>query len=965
MRPADYNEIRDRLFLPWHTEGKGWATIFAMFNSTAGGGGAGRILSERTGNVMIAGRSPATFIHEFGHTALGLPDEYTSAGTWGIGRPGGNATTHYNRDEVQWRAWIEPGTEIPTPYTAENRDKIGVFTGTQHRVAHIYRSTARACIMGAGSAFGDRRNELCPICIQRSVSRMYMWVDPFDSVYPARKELTIDNPGTLHFSVDVIKPLNDTQKLSWYLNGRIIAEGVSEVDVTFGGLERYELECRLVDETRFVRPDLPFVDYPGASVKWTIINEEAEDAGEHLTVDLKGSSPVPGAYNGSIKTTVSGGTPPYLFEWNDNVKTRDRKNLAPGAYTLTVYDSQFRSTEKEIVLSYPENFAPRIVSTKRDGLWDLKITGIDSNPVTFLWSDGKRGSEREGLPDGFYSCTITDMYGNRATRDITLKSTGQVFNAKLKEVIPSTGNQNNGSVSLHIEGGREPYTLKWSDGVITDSSRRDFLVPGSYTVEVSDLNGSLAEKDFVIKRAEAFYVEGLQFRGSGNSRIRISNPDRDYTYLWYIHDIPDYVPQFPSGHFYGTCETDQGEVFKAQATIINNRGGVFIQDTDRNDFGRGIRLSIFTDGEDRPPVVFELQTSQDGRFAEVLRIEDEKTSRIVYDDNFRYDEEEVDITWNGVVEDGYLRLTEEGFLNSTLELSYSSYYDGNEEPVSRGLEFTPSKPGNYYVASQNKATGAISLNRAGVAVTETTDLRRVRPADPSNVRSSNLIMWLDANDLSADGKPDGKLLRRGSANAGRCKAGDIEFHFFNYFPNAQNGKPIASWSTIWVQSLSSAVNNYQTIIMVRRENGFSGVGSSPYRELNSLIGVGSYGENLFHDDLSSHTLNGRVRINSETIDPLDYSMPEGFYIATYEFDSVMDNPFRVTDGHWEGDIAEILVFDSVLSENELERVEEYLYRKWISGVESDFSLSDNISADNFSGFDFGVDPGANSCVCCN
>ena len=63
-------------------------------------------------------------------------------------------------------------------------------------------------------------------------------------------------------------------------------------------------------------------------------------------------------------------------------------------------------------------------------------------------------------------------------------------------------------------------------------------------------------------------------------------------------------------------------------------------------------------------------------------------------------------------------------------------------------------------------------------------------------------------------------------------------------------------------------------------------------------------------------------------------MPEEYYIATYEFSEVLDNPFKVTDGHWEGEIAEVLVFDSILSEKERKGVEEYLYRKWISGVDN-------------------------------
>jgi hypothetical protein len=44
----------------------------------------------------------------------------------------------------------------------------------------------------------------------------------------------------------------------------------------------------------------------------------------------------------------------------------------------------------------------------------------------------------------------------------------------------------------------------------------------------------------------------------------------------------------------------------------------------------------------------------------------------------------------------------------------------------------------------------------------------------------------------------------------------------------------------------------------------------------------------------------------------------------------MDNPLKVTDGHWEGELTEVLVFDSKLTEKERKGVEEYLCKKWIS-----------------------------------
>lgn len=931
MSPADLDEIRDRLFRPWNIKGKGWVSCLAMINSDGGGGGAARNIETRTGNAMIAGRETEAFIHEFSHTAPGLPDEYTSNGVWGRGGVGSNTELDFIRENVKWRAWIDPDTEVPTQYSIENKDKIGLFEGATHRVHHIYRPTARGCIMGAGSFAGDP-DGLCPVCVQRAVCRFYMWVNPFDSIYPARKILNIKKPGTIHFAVDIIETVNKSQKLSWYLNGKLIGQGTSEMDISFGDLEKYELECRLTDESRFVRPDPPFVNYPVTSVKWVIINDSGKEYGNKMKIDLDVVKPVEGCNNGKIEIKVNGGTGPYFYEWDDGKYTAKRQDLGPGRYKVKVYDAEYRKIEKVIVLPCVEDFNPRIISKYKKDSWNISVEGVDRSITDFKWSDGVEGAERKGLPDGKYSCFISDVKGNNITRGIALKSCDSPFDAGIKEIIPSTGNMNNGSVTFDVQGGRKPYIFEWPDGHMSDKPSRDFLIPGKYSLKVSDRNQSVFEISFEIKQADAFYANDLKFINSGHGSIKISNPEKDYRYLWYKDNIPDYVPVYPNGKYYGTCITAEGVSCKAEATIVENRGGVFIRDTAKNDFGSWISLKIYSEGDNKMPVEFNLNTIQDGRYSDVLTIKDQKTNKIVYDDNYQFDTKEVDIIWNGIVENGYLKLTEKGFLNSEITLFYSSFYPGETSPVAMGIEFAPSEPGNYYVAAQDKHSEAISLNRIGIAVTKESEIKRAKPLNPSEVSGANMIMWLDADDLNADGKPDGSLFRRGSANGGRSKAGDVGFHWFNYFPNEQNGKPVVSWRTIWIQKLSREINNYQTIIMVRRESDYSSPGTAPWRELDSLIGTGPFGGNLFRSDLSTHIVNGTVKVNGKEIDPSTYPMPGDFYVVTYMFDKVLDIPFQVTDGHWEGDIGEVLVFDSELSDNELCGIEEYLYRKWISGV---------------------------------
>jgi hypothetical protein len=458
------------------------------------------------------------------------------------------------------------------------------------------------------------------------------------------------------------------------------------------------------------------------------------------------------------------------------------------------------------------------------------------------------------------------------------------------------------------------------------------MPPGDYTLKVIDSGKSFNELTIKVGKVPEFTAGNLIFENAGKGKVKISNPEKGYTYCWYDSNIPDYVPKFPNGKYYGYGITSTDNTFKVTATVIENRGGVFIRDTSKNDFGSWIHLKIYTDGDDHPPFEFSINTSQNGRYAKVLEIQDQETDQIVIDNNYTFKTEKADITWNGIIRDGYMELREDGFLNSTMKLYYSMAYNGREEPLAKGIDFQPQRPGNYYIEAVDLKTGARSVNRTGIAITKNENRGKVKAVAPDKTTSSNLIMWLDANDLDANGEPDGKLFRRGSANGARSKAGNIGFHFFNYFPNKQNGKPVLSWRTIWIQSLSEPINDYQTIIMVRKESDFSSEGTAPWRELDGLIGTGRYGENLFMDSISEYTINGSVWINGNKIDPANAKMPVDFYIASYEFSEVLDKPFKITDGHWEGELTEVLVFDSKLEQKEREAVEEYLYQKWISGV---------------------------------
>ncbi|MHC4253731.1 MAG: hypothetical protein ACYS9X_31840, partial [Planctomycetota bacterium] len=467
MHWEDYNEIRARLFLPWRIEGRGWVTHLAMFNGGGGGGGAGLRENTRVGDAMIHGNRITSFIHEFNHTAPGIPDEYTASGMWGRGGEGSTTTSDYRRESVKWRAWVDPDTPVPTPYSKEFHDRVGVFEGGVHRMAHLFRPTARGCIMGAGSFAGDAK-QMCVVCRQRAVQRLYRWVDAIEKTTPARKEIALSRPGKLRFVVRRVSPDPDTQKTEWRLNGRVIATGRDELEVSLGALKDYELVFSLTDESPYIRHDPPHARCPRAEARWKITNARPTSMASPLRVTLKTRDPVfKGVHDGAIDVSVAGGRPPYTYVWADGTSAKRRDGLDAGVYALAVVDSEFRRAEATATLKREAAISPEIRSERVGRRWRLVVDGAAARDVTCRWSNRRVGPTLDSVRDGTYSCVIRHKNGSSVTRKVTLRATRQPLSARVARTVPSSGGENNGAVELDVRGGRAPYRFVWSDGVVT------------------------------------------------------------------------------------------------------------------------------------------------------------------------------------------------------------------------------------------------------------------------------------------------------------------------------------------------------------------------------------------------------------------------------------------------------------------------------------------------------------------
>ncbi len=223
-----------------------------------------------------------------------------------------------------------------------------------------------------------------------------------------------------------------------------------------------------------------------------------------------------GLSNGSIMITVSGGSEPFTYTWNDGVTDKDRTNLSAGTYSVTINDFSNCTITKSFQV---EDNSIKIISTSIiDGVLTTEFTTSgDCSTVTYIIYDATNSivyNPGQTVQTGFSvnisnicsTCKDGNYQIDLLCNDLTdSKVFTYVTNIDLCENFIVTGEKIDteydndvGIINLTISGGSEPYIFNWSDG--SESQNRDQLSEGTYSVEVIDVNNCYRQLSFTIAK---------------------------------------------------------------------------------------------------------------------------------------------------------------------------------------------------------------------------------------------------------------------------------------------------------------------------------------------------------------------------------------------------------------------------------------------------------------------------------
>ena len=217
-----------------------------------------------------------------------------------------------------------------------------------------------------------------------------------------------------------------------------------------------------------------------------------------------------GANDAHIRLNLVGGQAPVKLEWSDGSTAGiERNNLGEGTYKVKITDAKSCVIEQEFIVVDPLELIIRgIVSNPLDcfkantGVIDLVVTG-GTAPYTYVWSNGARTEDLSELTPDNYTVTVTDSRGCKKSdtfkiiRFEQLTPTIEVltdFNCDTRHVDQT--------FIGHVKGGIPPYTLKWSDGVVSGTNGEIMKTEnnGLIRFSVTDSFGCYADFDYNVTR---------------------------------------------------------------------------------------------------------------------------------------------------------------------------------------------------------------------------------------------------------------------------------------------------------------------------------------------------------------------------------------------------------------------------------------------------------------------------------
>jgi gliding motility-associated-like protein len=213
-----------------------------------------------------------------------------------------------------------------------------------------------------------------------------------------------------------------------------------------------------------------------------------------------------GGTTGSVTVSGSGGTPPYQYKLGSGAYQTSGSfaTIGAGTYTITVQDANLCMSDVSVTITQPavtltvNNTATTNTSCAGSTNGIITVTAAGgTSPYTYSLNEGTAQvtGTFANLAAATYTITATDANLCTANTQITVTEP-EVIAISSTGVNASCPGEADGSITLTITGGSQPYNVIWSDGKLTQGRQK--ITDGTYSVVVTDINGCAKSLDVVV-----------------------------------------------------------------------------------------------------------------------------------------------------------------------------------------------------------------------------------------------------------------------------------------------------------------------------------------------------------------------------------------------------------------------------------------------------------------------------------
>jgi len=194
--------------------------------------------------------------------------------------------------------------------------------------------------------------------------------------------------------------------------------------------------------------------------------------------------------NGSAEAIVSGGIPPYTYNWSNGDTTSVADSLSAGMHSVQITDDNgcytmvyftVNSTGGPVITF--NSLTDILCNGENTGTIDISVTG-GVQPYTIQWSNGATSASISGLTAGNYQVMVSDDNGCMASFD-TIIIQPDLLEAAFTLTNPACL-ASDGEISVVVTGGVTNYIYNWSSGGTTNIITG--LSAGTYSLTITDNN---------------------------------------------------------------------------------------------------------------------------------------------------------------------------------------------------------------------------------------------------------------------------------------------------------------------------------------------------------------------------------------------------------------------------------------------------------------------------------------------